>query len=78
MNIGGYFELELNNRQKSYHPNAKLALKSGRACLQILLQQELPKKVWLPYYTCDTLIDPLISCDIKYDFYNLNEKTRNF
>jgi len=71
--IGGYFELELNQQQQNWHPHASLTLKSGRSCLQFLLASLSPKQVFIPYYTCDALIEPLQKYNINYSFYELNQ-----
>ena len=50
--IGGYFELELDNRGTLYHDDA-IALNSGRTSLEYILLHNSYEKVFLPYYTCD-------------------------
>lgn len=72
--IGGFFELELPKCSgSSYHP-AATALNTGRACLSVILQQEKPRRVYVPYYTCDSLLEPMHELGIEYVFYALNEK----
>lgn len=71
--IGGFFELELpNDLRESYHPMAA-ALSTGRACLSMVIQVEKPSLVYVPYYTCDSLLAPLIELGIDYVFYSINE-----
>ena len=62
--IGGYFELELPHGQE-FHSNAK-ALNSGRFCFDYLLRCRKYKKVYIPYYTCDSVIEPVIKLGIDY------------
>jgi hypothetical protein len=69
--IGGFFELEVQRSQHSFHPGA-LALTNGRACLNLILQQLQPQKVWVPFYTCDALLHPLRLNQIPYGFYAVN------
>lgn len=66
--IGGFFELETGAPRGAYHSDA-LALTNGRTCLHFLLQQTRPRKVHLPYYACDSLIQPVLLLGIPYEFY---------
>jgi len=33
-----------------------------------------PKKVYLPYYTCDAVLEPFIKADVQFEYYSINEK----
>ena len=72
--IGGYFELELPHFSE-YHSEA-LALNSGRFCLEYLLRVKQYSKVYIPYYTCDTVLEPIIKLGIPYEFYHITESYR--
>jgi hypothetical protein len=74
MPIGGYFELEAYSKFNNlgWHPEASLHLNSGRACLAYLITQECPTTVWIPYYCCDALIEPLLSRRIAFKYYGIN------
>lgn len=69
--IGGFFELELPAKGTLYH-DAALALANGRVCFKILLERVNPSKVYLPFYSCDSLLLPLREKQIPYEFYALN------
>lgn len=69
--IGGYFGLELGKREH-YHPKA-LRLNSGRNCLEYLLRVRKYRKVFIPYYTCEVVLEPLIKLKVSYEFYHINE-----
>jgi hypothetical protein len=70
--IGGFFELELPGQSAgSYHP-AATALSTGRACLSAILEMEQPRRVHVPYYTCDSLLAPLQERGVAYSFYALD------
>lgn len=69
--IGGYFELELSSG-KEFHPNA-LRLNSGRNAFEFILLNTAYKRIFLPYYTCDVLLQPLNKLGIAYEFYSINE-----
>lgn len=60
-------ELPPNNRG-SYHKNA-LALSTARACLSVVLEVIKPRKLYVPFYTCDALLQPITDLQICYEFY---------
>jgi len=69
--IGGFFDLELGEGQENYHPRA-MALNSGRACLALIVQHIAPKAMYVPFYCCDSLIEPLLAQQIPVHFYPIN------
>lgn len=69
--IGGYFELEIQNGGPGYHPNA-IALNTGRNALEYILRARQYKKVYLPAYHCDVMLEPLVKLGISYSFYNID------
>lgn len=71
MAIGGYFELELNNGQE-YHQNA-ISLNTGRNSFEYILRAKQYKKVYLPYYTCDVMVEPIQKIKIDVEFYFIDE-----
>jgi len=71
--IGGYFELELNKGGNRYHDTPH-AMKSGRSSLHYILNHITPSLVYIPYYTCDALLEPFKVANIKYSFYQINEQ----
>lgn len=68
--IGGYFELELNEKGE-YHKNA-LGLNSGRSCLLYIIKAQQPTKVYIPYYICNSMLEPLVSEEVPFEFYNID------
>jgi hypothetical protein len=68
--IGGYFELELNVNQ-TYHRDA-LKLNTGRNAFQLILKNINCSKFYLPFYTCESVIDSLIKLSIPFNFYHIN------
>jgi hypothetical protein len=73
--IGGFFELELPHGHGSWHPGA-IALSTGRACVAAILQHVKPHTVYVPFYTCDALIRPMIEAGIGVKFYGLDKQLR--
>ena len=71
--IGGYFELEVSKGGSEYH-SASYRLKSGRSALHLMLNSIKPKVVYVPYYTCDSLLEPFAISGCRYEFYAINEQ----
>ena len=69
--IGGYFELELRGGEH-YHKDA-LRLNSARSCLEYVLRVRQYRKVFIPYYTCEIVLQPFRLLNIDYEFYHINE-----
>ena len=72
LEIGGFFELEINQESGFALPEA-YGFNTGRACLNFLIQRLRPNKVYLPFYTCDALIAPLVEYNIPYQFYEIDK-----
>jgi hypothetical protein len=70
--IGGYFGLELNGYGE-YHCDA-VRLNTGRNAFEYLLTAGHYSKIYLPYYTCDVLLEPITKMKIHYEFYDINER----
>lgn len=68
--IGGYFSLELP-RDEEYHKDA-IKLNTGRNCLEYILRVRKYKKVYIPYYTCDVILEPFQKLGIDYEYYHVN------
>lgn len=69
--IGGYFSLELS-MHGLYHSRA-LALNTGRNSLEYILRVRNYRKVYMPFYTCDVLLEPFNKLGVAYEFYHVNE-----
>jgi len=70
--IGGYFGLELNDYGSIFHDDL-VALNCGRNAFEYILIQKRYKKVYIPYYTCDVIIQPLLRQKVEYEFYFLDD-----
>lgn len=68
--IGGYFSLELPQREE-YHKHA-IRLNTGRNCLECILRVRGYKKVYVPYYTCEAVMEPINKLGILYEFYHID------
>lgn len=69
--IGGYFELELPQGTE-YH-NQAIALNTGRNALEYILRVRGYKRVFLPYYSCEVLLEPFEKLGVETSFYHINE-----
>lgn len=69
--IGGYFELEFC-RGEHYHKHA-VKLSTARQCLEYILHARKYRKIYVPYYTCDVILEPIIKMGIQYEFYHIND-----
>ena len=68
--IGGYFELELPQLAE-YHQTA-IALNTGRNCLEYILRVRGYRRVYLPYYSCEVILEPFKKLGVEYSFYPVN------
>lgn len=69
--IGGYFGLELS-KGREYHKNSIL-LNNGRNAIEYVLKANSFDHVFLPYFTCDAVLQPLNNLKIKHSFYYIDE-----
>lgn len=65
--------MELTAGNSIYHDSA-VKLTTGRACLAYILKILKPQKVYLPYYCCDALFEPMELMGIDYEFYTISEQ----
>ena len=70
--IGGYFGLEIQ-QWESYHKNVT-ALNTGRNAFEYILKARKYTHIYIPYYTCEVLLEPIRKLNISYNFYSINEK----
>jgi len=72
--IGGYFELELPllPKREHYHANS-IKLNTGRCAFEYILRVRNYKKIYLPYYTCDVMLEPIEKLGLEYEFYKVDQ-----
>lgn len=72
--IGGYFELADKDCKYGRMPVKGVALNTCRNALEyIILQLADVKRIFLPYYTCEAVVEPLKRLSVDYVFYHINE-----
>lgn len=69
--IGGYFELELQTKSEFYPKD--IALNSARNCLRYLIKAYNIKEIYIPYYTCNVIWEPIRNENCKIKFYHINK-----
>ena len=70
--IGGYFSLETNSG-KELHANA-IHLNAGRYALEYILKARRYRKIYIPYYICESVLQPILRLGVEYEFYHINEQ----
>ena len=68
--IGGYFELEAR-KGRHYHDGA-IRLNTARNCFEYVLRVRTCRKVYVPYYTCEVMLEPIQKLGLDYEFYHIN------
>lgn len=68
--IGGYFSLELPLYEE-FHKDS-IRLNTGRNCLEYILRSRKYNKVYIPYYTCEVVLEPFQKLNIQYEFYHID------
>lgn len=71
--VGGYFELELTKGGYAYH-QVPYTFKSGRSALHYILQVCKPTLVYVPFYTCNALLQSFEAAGVAFRLYNINEQ----
>jgi hypothetical protein len=68
--IGGFIEWEdWKDGKGPYHKALELA--SGRSAFRLILDQCKPDKVYVPFFCCDSLIQPLEEAGTAFEFYEI-------
>lgn len=68
--IGGYFELELP-QGKEYYPDL-IKLNSGRNAFEYILRSKNVSSIYIPYYTCEVILEPIRKLNLAYSFYEID------
>ena len=69
--IGGYIELDTYTGVM-LHEKA-IALNCGRGALEYLCEAKMIRKLYLPYFLCDSVPNLCKRINIEYEFYHINE-----
>ena len=78
--IGGEFEINPSSLKgiSDFNPNkAPFHFSSGRSALMAILKnvaRKNPRKIHIPYYICQSVVNACINADFNVSFYELDEK----
>jgi hypothetical protein len=72
--IGGFFGFESEPGTGGEWHDTSVRYDCGRSAFRTLLGIIRPAKVFVPYYTCDALLQPLQILGIDYEFYGLDRQ----
>ena len=71
--IGGYFELADYETGTGFPHNEGILLNTGRNALEYILRSiGVIKRVYLPYYTCEVVLEPIRRLHIPWAYYHIN------
>ena len=68
--IGGYIELQLPAGNE-YYPSL-LKLNTGRNSLEYILRVEGYTTIYLPYFTCEVMLEPVKKLGLELKFYHID------
>ena len=69
--IGGYFDLQLPLLEEFYPSLIKL--NTGRNALEYILKVNGYTCIYIPYFTCEVILEPIKKLGIEYHFYTLDK-----
>lgn len=69
--IGGYLQLQLPEKEEYY--SSLIKLNTGRNALEYILMVNNYSCVYLPYFTCEVLLEPIKRLNLSYHFYTLDK-----
>ncbi|MGN7205084.1 hypothetical protein ACTHQF_12505 [Pedobacter sp. SAFR-022] len=70
--IGGYMGLQLPGG-KPYYPDL-IQLNTARNSLEYILLTQGYTTIYLPYFTCEVLLEPIKRLQLQYHFYKIDEQ----
>ncbi len=73
--IGGYFGLEKSHGNSEYYSNL-IALNTARNALVYICKARNIKKIYIPYFLCDTTSKVCERENIEYEYYHIDKNFR--
>ena len=70
--IGGYFELETTPKENYLH-DGLLALNTARNSFEYILLARGYIHVYIPYFTCNVMLEPIKKLGLSYSFYDVDD-----
>ena len=73
--IGGYFELADREITDNFPHKNGILLNTGRNALEYILRSiNNIKRIYLPYFTCEVVLEPIRKLGISYNYYQINPR----
>lgn len=73
--IGGYFELADYEEGGVFPHQDGILLNTGRNSLEYILRSiGMVEHIYLPYYTCEVVLEPINKLHIPYTYYHINQQ----
>ena len=73
--IGGYFELADYEEGSVFPHQDGMLLNTGRNALEYILRSIVEvKHIYLPYYTCEVVLEPIEKLHIPFTYYHINQQ----
>jgi hypothetical protein len=69
--IGGYLELQLPEGEEFY--SSLIKLNTARNSLEYILKANNYSAIYIPYFTCEVLLEPIRKLGLTYYFYTINK-----
>lgn len=69
--LGGYLEMQFP-KGKEYYPSL-VKLNTGRNALEYILKVNKYSLIYIPYFTCEALLEPIKKSRIPYSFYTIDQ-----
>ena len=70
--IGGYLDLSANWLQKEI-PHNPVMLNTARNCIRYIARQRNIKRIFIPYYSCHTVVRALQNDGVEINFYSIDD-----
>lgn len=70
--FGGYMGLQLSDNY-SYYPNL-IPLNTARNSLEYILRIREYDTIYLPYFTCEVILEPIIKLGLTYHYYKIDDQ----
>ena len=71
--IGSFFVCELSTATSSYHP-ATYSFTSGHSRLRVIVEAVKSRKIYLPVYVCETILQLYQEFSISYEYCQLDRQ----
>ncbi len=69
--IGGYLSFEFSKNNSVYH-NTAFELNTSRNAFEYILVNKKISKVYVPYFNCGVMLEPLLKTSTPYEYYSIN------